>query len=87
MEIDKALLKKALGYTVTETATEYVIDEEGNRKPVREKTQKKHIPPDTAALKAYLERKGREDDFANLTDEELEAERQRLLAALNVCKK
>lgn len=81
--IDKALLKKAVGYSVKENCIEYVIDEEGNKKPVREKCQTKYYPPDLSALKAYLEWKGGEGDLENMTDEELEAEKQRLLEELN----
>lgn len=77
--IDKALLKKAVGYSVKENCVEYVIDEEGNRKPVREKSQTKYYPPDIAALKAYLELKSAQDPLESMTDEELEEEKRRLI--------
>lgn len=83
-EIDKALLKKAVGYSVKENCVEYVIDEEGNKKPVREKCQTKYYPPDLSALKAYLEWKGGESGLESMTDEELEAEKQRLLEELKM---
>lgn len=82
MEIDKLLLKKAKGYTVKESTVEYVIDEEGQKKPVKEKTQTKYIPPDLAALKSYLELCGGKNDLESMSDEELETERQRLLQEL-----
>jgi len=82
-QIDKALLKKAVGYSVKENCVEYVIDEEGNKKPVREKCQTKYYPPDLSALKAYLEWKGTDGALESMTDEELEAEKQRLLGELS----
>lgn len=80
--IHKALLKKAVGYKVKENSLEYIIDEEGYRKPIKEKVQTKYYPPDISALKTYLEIKHAEDSLDDLTDEELEAEKQRLLAEL-----
>jgi hypothetical protein len=84
--IEKALLKKAMGYSVKENCVEYVIDEEGNKKPVREKCQTRYYPPDLSALKAYLDRNGGEGELEQMTDEELEAEKQRLLEELEQTK-
>jgi hypothetical protein len=72
-----------MGYTVKESCVEYVIDENGSKKPIRGKLQTKYYPPDIAALKAYLEINGDERPLESLSDEELEAERIRLLAELN----
>ena len=33
------LLKRATGYTEKERTIEYAIDDEGNRKPIKERTQ------------------------------------------------
>ena len=53
-----------------ERVIEYTLDEEGNRRAVREKTQIKYYPPDVAAAKACLELES-QDDFSDYTDEEL----------------
>jgi len=76
------MLKKALGYKVTESTTEYVVDKNGERKAVREKKQTKFYPPDPSALKSYLDLTGREGEFEGMSDEELEAELKRLLEEL-----
>ena len=80
--LKETLLKKATGFTVTETVTEYVTDEDGNRRIQKEKEQSKYIPPDLSAIKAYREMEGA-DKYQSMSDEELEREKQRLLASLN----
>lgn len=42
--------KRAMGYEVTETETEYVSDANGNPKIKSQKSKVKHIQPDTGAL-------------------------------------
>lgn len=49
-KLEATLWKKAMGYEVTETETEYVTDKEGNQKIKSQKTKVKHIQPDTGAL-------------------------------------
>ncbi|MCL2631177.1 MAG: hypothetical protein FWD49_06655 [Firmicutes bacterium] len=80
-EIGKAMLKKAIGYEVTESTTEFTIDDKGVKKPVKEKYQTKVYPPDPSALKAYLTLTG-SSDIGGMTDEELEEEKNRLIAEL-----
>lgn len=65
----KALEKRALGYTVSETTAEY--DGEGNE--IKNRVTTKEVPPDLSAIKMLLDLGG---------EEELEAERRRLLAEL-----
>lgn len=48
--LEASLWKRAMGYEVTETETEYVSDANGNPKIKSQKTKVKHIQPDTAAL-------------------------------------
>lgn len=80
-EILKTLLKKATGYSRDEVQEEYSVTPEGELVLVKRKVTKKYYPPDSTALKTYLElSSGRGDD--ELTDEELEAERKRLVAEL-----
>lgn len=76
----KALLKKALGYDAEETVSEYVESDDGV-KLVKKKVTKKNVPPDVSAIKMLMEENGEKDVFA-MSDEELIAERNRLLILL-----
>ena len=49
-KLEATLWKRAMGYEVTETETEYVSDANGNPKIKSQKTKVKHIQPDTGAL-------------------------------------
>ncbi len=89
MQKDKlleSLYKKAEGFTVEETVTEYVIEEDGTKRAVKERTQQKYLPPDISATKAYFELSEGQDDLSSMTEEELEAERQRLIKSLKQSK-
>lgn len=74
------LYKKARGYDVEEINREYVVDEDGNKKLVKEKTTVKHVPPDLSALKAYMEIK--DTELARMSDEDLKKEKERLIGEL-----
>lgn len=74
------LYKKARGYDVEESTKEYVVDDEGNRRLVKEKTSVKHVPPDLSALKAYMEL--RDSELTKMSSEELENEKKRLIQSL-----
>ena len=80
-QIVKALLKKAIGYTYDEVQEEYAVDENGDSVLVKKKIVKKYQPPDSIALKTYLEL-GLEKSYEDMSDEELQAEKSRLLALL-----
>lgn len=82
----ESLYKRAEGFTVEETVTEYIIDEDGTRRPIKEKTQNKYVPPDISATKAYFELAEKQDDVSLMTDEELEAERIKLIKSLKKTK-
>ena len=71
-----ALRKKAMGYTVSESTTEY--DGEGNE--VRNKVTTKEVPPDLSAIKMLLELES--DDSEQPSEEELLAEKKKLLLQL-----
>ena len=71
------LYKKARGYDVEEITREYVVDEEGEKRLVKEKTSIKHVPPDLSALKAYMDIKDAE--LSKMSTEELEKEKKRLI--------
>lgn len=70
-----ALRKKAMGYVVSETTTEY--DGEGNE--LKNRVTVKEVPPDLSAIKMLLELENgeREPD-----EEELAAEKEKLLLQL-----
>ena len=77
-KIREALYKKSIGYDLTEIVEEYNADGEMTKR----KVSTKHVPPDTSALKLYLDEGAREDEILTLTDEELAREKIRLLRLL-----
>ncbi len=79
-EIKDAMIKKAKGYTTSETVEEYQ-DEDGNMVLTKKKVTKKHVPPDTQAAKMLIDL-GMENSVKNWSDEELETEKIRLLKLL-----
>ncbi|MBP5372885.1 MAG: hypothetical protein J6Y44_01715 [Clostridia bacterium] len=79
-KIKKALTKKAVGYQTKEIVEEYQ-DDEGILKLTKKRVTKKHIPPDTQAARIVLETM-EEAPIENMTDEELEAEKQKLIKIL-----
>ena len=79
-KIKQALLKKALGYSASETVEEFSIDEEGNKKLSKKKVTKKHFSPDISAVKVLLERyyKTYEEKVLSMSDDDLQKEKERL---------
>ena len=75
-EIREAIKKVALGSSVSEVTEEFSMDD-GELKLVKRKETKKEIPPDLKAAKLLMD-----DDYTQLSDEELEQERKKLLACL-----
>lgn len=73
--IKRALIKCATGLSASETVEEFTV-ENGELKLVKKKITKREIPPDIKAVKMLLD--GRDE----LSDEELEAEKQKLLNML-----
>lgn len=80
-ELMKNLLKKATGYTYDEVTEEYGVTDIGEIVLVKRKVTTKYCPPDATALKTYLDLTGGKG-VEQLTDEELAAEKQRLLEQL-----
>ena len=76
-KLEKALMDKALGFTTQEVVEEYGFSGDDFILQKR-KTSTKSYPPDLSALQMLLEREGI-DEFYNMTDEDLEKEKQRLL--------
>lgn len=74
----KAIMKCALGCSVSETVEEYGM-EEGEMKLVKRKKSKKQLPPDLKAAQMLL---SEGEDVKDLDDETLERERKRLMEEL-----
>ncbi len=79
----KSLLKKAIGYNVSEISEEYNVDGDGNEILSKRKVVKKYVPPDITALKVYLELSENNKDYENMPDEKLLEIRERLLKEIN----
>ena len=60
---------------------EYASEEKGGEL-LKRKVTVKNVPPDVMALKAYLDISKQADEFNNLSDSELQAEKLRLLKLL-----
>ena len=79
-ELIEALIKKALGYDVTEVVEEYVGNDDGEVKLSKKKVTIKNVPPDITALKLLLDEN--EQQVSQMSDDELESEKIRLLKVL-----
>lgn len=79
-KIGEALLKVALGYQIAEVTEEYT-EVDGALKLTKRKKTKKDIPPDLKAVQMLLGETGGEG-YGQWSEEELEQEKKRLLAAL-----
>ena len=76
-KIIDAVRKVALGFSLEEVTEEYGV-ENGELKLVKRRETRKDVPPDLKAVKILIGEK----DYSLLSDEELEAEKNRLLAQL-----
>ncbi len=82
-KLKKALMKKAFGYTFNEVTEEYSTNENGDSVLTKKKVTKKFNPPDVTALKILLEQSQLfDDEILKMSDEQLIAERDRLLKLL-----
>ncbi len=84
-KLNKALVKRALGYLNKEVTEEFCKDDEGEKLVLtKRKVTKKNIPPDITAVKVLLEMLGENKnlDFEKMTDEELLLERDKLIEKL-----
>lgn len=80
-KVKNALLKRAIGYVYEEESEEYGV-QEGKHTLVKHKITKKEVPPDLTAIKMILSEKT--DSYEDLTLEELEKEKLRLLKQLKI---
>ena len=76
--IRRALYRRAVGFEADEVTEEYSFNE-GEEVLLKRRVVKKQVPPDVAAAKLYVEA---QKPFTELTDEELEREKDRLLHLL-----
>lgn len=81
----RVLLKKAKGFLVKEKTDEYVVNADGDKKLVKSKVVTKRAPPDVTACKILLEMDNGELNYVDMTDEQLKAEKARLLNLLAEC--
>lgn len=77
-DLDGIMLKKALGYYVEESVEEY--DENDN--VTKRRVSMKYVPPDTAAIKAVLERESKLSELKGYSDEQLAVLKAKLLSKL-----
>lgn len=80
-KISDALLKVALGFQIAEVTEEYA-EVDGQLKLTKRKRTKKDVPPDLKAVQMLLGDK--DASMESMSDEELEEERNRLLASLEM---
>lgn len=84
-KLNKALIKRALGYLNKEVTEEFCKEDQGQKMILtKRKVTKKSVPPDITAVKVLLEMYSENNDldFANMTDEELLLERDKLIEKL-----
>ena len=85
-KITQALVKKAIGFDTVETVEEFA-ETDGEIKLLKRKVTTKSVPPDVSAAKLLMEIQSEERDITDMTDEELEKERVRLIKLLEEKKK
>ena len=78
-KLKKALMKKALGYDAEEIVEEYVGEDQGV-KLLKRKVTIKNYPPDVSAIKLLMSEES--VPLEQMTDEQLEQEKNRLLKIL-----
>lgn len=84
-KLGNALLKVALGYQIAEVTEEYA-EVNGELKLTKRKKTKKDVPPDLKAVQLLLASEGGAE-YGTWTEEELQAEKERLLASLKAASK
>lgn len=80
-DIEEALKKKALGYTVDEVVEEYGVGEDGNQQLTKKKVTTKHYPPDLSAIKTIMEMTDG-NEYQGMSEEELLKQKRLLLNQL-----
>jgi len=81
-EIENALYKRATGFETVDESLEYVAGDDDELKLSKKKISKKFVAPDISAAKALIEIYASDNGLEHLSDDELEAERLRLISLL-----
>lgn len=76
--VKNALIKCAVGLSASEVVEEFSADADGQLKLVKRKVTKRDVPPDIKAVKMLIDG----ENLNGLSDEELTAERERLIKLL-----
>lgn len=71
--LEKALMKKAKGYSAKEVTEEYSSQDE----LIKRRVSVKHYPPDISAIKAIMELSD-DKEISQMSESELEEEKERL---------
>lgn len=80
-KLENALMKKALGFTTEEIVEEF-SNVEDKMTLCKRKVNTKTVPPDLASLQILLGRLDAQNVYADFSDSDLYAERDRLLKLL-----
>lgn len=80
-KLENALIKKALGFTTKEIVEEF-NNVEDKLTLCKRKVNTKTVPPDLASLQILLGRLDAQNEYSDLDDSDLYAERDRLLKLL-----
>ncbi len=80
-KLENALMKKALGFTTEEIVEEF-NNVEDKLTLCKRKVNTKTVPPDLASLQILLGRLDAQNEYSDLDDSDLYAERDRLLKLL-----
>lgn len=78
------LLKKAKGFVFKEKTEEYSVVN-GEATLTKKRIVTKNVHPDVAAVKALLQLDDEVADVTEMTDEQLQVEKLRLMQLLNIC--
>ena len=78
------LLKKAKGFSFKEKTEEYTVVD-GQETLVKKRVVTKSVHPDVTAVKALLQLEDVTQDLGQMTDEQLQVEKLRLMELLNIC--
>lgn len=76
--VKDALVRCAVGLSASEVVEEFSADGDGELKLVKRKVTRRDVPPDIKAVKMLMEG----ENLSELSDEELAAERDRLIKRL-----
>lgn len=80
--VKDALIRCAVGLSASEVVEEFSADGDGELKLVKRKVTRREVPPDIKAVKMLMDGEG----VTDVSEEELQAERGKLIAALKEAK-